>query len=102
MRRTKQRRFLGFYGGERRRKNWAVRTKSAAGAAVRGDQALLIDAAGRTTIDTRWFEFERVGLTFGYCACDGDLGQYQGAEYDVAFLDEGGSCRRRGSSTINA
>ena len=27
-------------------------------------------------------------LSFGYCACDGDLDQYQGAEYDVIFLDE--------------
>ena len=27
-------------------------------------------------------------LDFGYCACDGDLDRYQGAEYDVVFLDE--------------
>ena len=27
-------------------------------------------------------------IKFGYCNCDGDLGQYQGAEYDVIFLDE--------------
>lgn len=25
---------------------------------------------------------------FGYCGCDGDLDQYQGAEYDVIFFDE--------------
>ena len=37
------------------------------------------------------FEFPNGSvLTFGYCACDGDLGQYQGAEYDVVFLDEAG------------
>lgn len=29
-------------------------------------------------------------ITFGYCNNDGDLGQYQGAEYDVIFLDEAG------------
>ena len=29
-------------------------------------------------------------LCFGYCACEADLGQYQGAEYDVVFLDEAG------------
>ena len=29
-------------------------------------------------------------IHFGYCACDGDLGQYQGAEYDVWFADEAG------------
>lgn len=27
-------------------------------------------------------------IKFGYCNCDSDLGQYQGAEYDVIFLDE--------------
>jgi hypothetical protein len=27
-------------------------------------------------------------IKFGYCACDSDLDQYQGAEYDVIFLDE--------------
>ena len=27
-------------------------------------------------------------LDFGYCACDGDLDRYQGAEYDVIFIDE--------------
>ena len=27
-------------------------------------------------------------ISFGYCDSDGDLGQYQGAEYDIIFLDE--------------
>lgn len=27
-------------------------------------------------------------ISFGYCDNDGDMGQYQGAEYDVIFLDE--------------
>ena len=27
-------------------------------------------------------------LDFGYCASDGDLDRYQGAEYDVIFIDE--------------
>ncbi len=27
-------------------------------------------------------------LDCGYCACDGDLDRYQGAEYDVIFIDE--------------
>ena len=27
-------------------------------------------------------------IWFGYCATDGDVGQYQGAEYDVIFIDE--------------
>lgn len=29
-------------------------------------------------------------IKFGYCANDGDLDQYQGAEYDVVFIDEAG------------
>ena len=29
-------------------------------------------------------------ICFGYCDNDGDLGQYQGAEYDVWFADEAG------------
>lgn len=29
-------------------------------------------------------------IAFGYCDNDSDLGQYQGAEYDVIFLDEAG------------
>lgn len=29
-------------------------------------------------------------IWFGYCANDGDLGQYQGAEYDIWFADEAG------------
>lgn len=29
-------------------------------------------------------------IWFGYCASDADLGQYQGAEYDVWFADEAG------------
>ena len=38
---------------------------------------------------TRTFTF-RTGSTleFGYCAGDGDMDRYQGAEYDVIFLDE--------------
>lgn len=27
-------------------------------------------------------------IKFGYCACDADLDRYQGAEYDVIFIDE--------------
>lgn len=29
-------------------------------------------------------------INFGYCASDGDLGQYQGAEFDIWFADEAG------------
>ena len=29
-------------------------------------------------------------ISFGYCNCEADLGQYQGAEYDIWFADEAG------------
>ena len=38
---------------------------------------------------TRTFTFLNGStLEFGYCASDGDMDRYQGAEYDVIFLDE--------------
>lgn len=29
-------------------------------------------------------------ISFGYCACEADLDQYQGAEFDIIFLEEAG------------
>lgn len=41
-------------------------------------------------------------IWFGYCACDGDLGQYQGAEYDVWFADEAGQFQEDWLTQIDA
>ena len=41
-------------------------------------------------------------LSLGYCACDGDLDQYQGAEYDVIFIDEAGQLRPEWIHRLNA
>ena len=41
-------------------------------------------------------------IWFGYCACDGDLGQYQGAEYDVWFCDEAGQFQESWIMQIDA
>lgn len=41
-------------------------------------------------------------IKFGYCACDGDLEQYQGAEYDVIFLDEATNLRQEWVEKITA
>lgn len=41
-------------------------------------------------------------ITFGYCASDSDTGQYQGAEYDVVFLDEAGQLQKSWIDAINA
>lgn len=40
-------------------------------------------------------------ISFGYCANEGDLGQYQGAEYDVVFLDEAGQLQESWIRKIN-
>lgn len=41
-------------------------------------------------------------IKFGYCAKDADLEQYQGAEYDVIFLDEAGQLLEDWIKKINA
>ena len=41
-------------------------------------------------------------INFGYCAADSDLGQYQGAEYDVWFADEAGQFLERWLTEIDA
>jgi len=41
-------------------------------------------------------------IWFGYCAADSDLGQYQGAEYDVWFADEAGQFREEWLTQIDA
>lgn len=41
-------------------------------------------------------------IAFGYCAAAADLGQYQGAEYDVWFADEAGQFREEWLTQIDA
>ena len=41
-------------------------------------------------------------ISFGYCDNDGDLGQYQGAEYDVWFADEAGQFQESWLTQIDA
>ena len=126
----KQRRFLLdrhrhiAYGGARGGgKSWAVRTKAKLLALRYAGIKLLIvrrtlrelqnnhidplrqelaGVAKYKAADKR-FEFPNGSvLTFGYCACDGDLGQYQGAEYDVVFFDEAGQLQKAWIDAINA
>ena len=40
-------------------------------------------------------------ISFRYCANEGDLGQYQGAEYDVVFIDEAGQLQESWIRKIN-
>ncbi|MDD6612262.1 MAG: phage terminase large subunit [Clostridiales bacterium] len=41
-------------------------------------------------------------ISLGYCANDSDLDQYQGAEYDVIFIDEAGQLQAEWIKKINA
>ena len=41
-------------------------------------------------------------IWFGYCACDSDLDQYQGAEYDIWFADEAGQFQESWLKHIDA
>ena len=41
-------------------------------------------------------------INFGYCATESDLGQYQGAEYDVWFADEAGQFLESWLTNIDA
>ena len=126
----KQRRFLLdrhrhiAYGGARGGgKSWAVRTKAKLLALRYAGIKLLIVRRTLRELQTnhidplrrelegiakykaadKRFEFPNGStLTFGYCACDGDMGQYQGAEYDVVFLDEAGQLQKAWIDAINA
>lgn len=40
-------------------------------------------------------------ISFGYCNTDGDVDRYQGAEYDVIFLDEAGQLKEEWIRKIN-
>lgn len=52
--------------------------------------AMLHDIAAYNKSD-KVFRFPNgSSIWFGYCASDSDLGQYQGAEYDIWFADEAG------------
>lgn len=46
--------------------------------------------------------FNGSSIAMGYCSCDSDLDQYQGAEYDVIFLDEAGQLLEEWVKKINA
>ncbi len=54
---------------------------------------LLDDVAKYNRSDKRFTFPNGSTISFGYCATDADLGQYQGAEYDVWFADEAGQFR---------
>lgn len=111
------------YGGARGGgKSWAVRTKAKLLALhYPGIKILIVRKTYKELINNH-IEFLRADLNgiarynktdkvftfgngstiwFGYCATDGDLGQYQGAEYDVIFLDEATNLQEEWIKKIN-
>ena len=126
----KQRRFLldehrhVAYGGARGGgKSWAVRTKAKLLALQWPGIKILIVRRTYPELIKNHVEFLRGELhgiarynetakefrfpngsviDFGYCDADRDLDRYQGAEYDVIFLDEAGQLQEEWIKKINA
>ena len=64
---------------------------------------VILNGAARYNKSDKCFTFPNGStIWFGYCANDGDLGQYQGAEYDVWFADEAGQFMEDWLTTIDA
>jgi len=102
-------RYVGYGGARGGGKSWAVRTKAKILAArYDGIKILIIRRTYPELVNNhinplrtelhglaRYNKTDKVftfpngsTIKFGYCNGDGDLGQYQGAEYDVIFFDE--------------
>lgn len=64
--------------------------------------ALLANIARYNRQDKRFLFPNGSTINFGYCAAEADLGQYQGAEYDVWFADEAGQFQEGWLISIDA
>ena len=60
------------------------------------------NAASYNKSEKRFLFENGSSIWFGYCDCDGDLGQYQGAEFDVWFADEAGQFPENWLTAIDA
>ena len=118
-----EKKYIAFGGARGGGKSWAVRTKAKILAVTYpGIRILIVRKTYKELINNHIeaLRAELLGLAkynktdkvfnfpngstiwFGYCACDGDLGQYQGAEYDVVFIDEAGQLPEDWIKKINA
>lgn len=116
-------RHVGYGGARGGGKSWAVRTKAKILAAVYSGIKVLIvrrtfpellnnhinplreelHGLAKFNKSEKVFSFPNGStIKFGYCNCDSDLGQYQGAEYDVIFLDEATQLQEEWIKKINA
>ena len=65
-------------------------------------QTMLPSSIARYNKSEKVFTFRNKStIWFGYCACDSDLDQYQGAEYDVIFFDEATQLKEEWIRKIN-
>lgn len=101
--------YIAFGGARGGGKSWAVRTKAKLLCLRYAGIKLLIIRKTYKELDNnhisplraelagfakyndakKLFTFPNTStIAFGYCASDGDVEQYQGAEYDVIFIDE--------------
>ena len=101
--------YIAFGGARGGGKSWAVRTKAKLLALRYAGIRMLLIRRTYQELENNHIRFLRAELSgvaeyraaarqflfhngsvldFGYCACDGDLDRYQGAEYDVIFIDE--------------
>ena len=118
-----QHRHVAFGGARGGGKSWAVRTKAKILAAHYPGVKLLIvrrtypellnnhinplreelNGIARYNTSEKCFRFANGStIKFGYCNNDADLNQYQGAEYDVIFLDEATQLQEMWIKKINA
>lgn len=65
-------------------------------------RAMLKDVARYNATDKVFYFLNGSTIWFGYCACEGDLDRYQGAEYDVWFADEAGQFQENWLTSIDA
>ncbi len=116
-------RHVGYGGARGGGKSWAVRTKAKMLAcAYNGIKILIVRRTFPELLNNhinqlreelnglavfnkseKVFTFPNGStIKFGYCATDSDLDQYQGAEYDVIFLDEATQLQENWIKKINA
>ncbi|MGM9548256.1 MAG: phage terminase large subunit [Faecousia sp.] len=116
-------RHVGYGGARGGGKSWSVRTKAKIlSAAYPGIKILIVRRTFPELVNNhinplreelngiaRYNKTEKVftfpngsTIKFGYCNNDADLDQYQGAEYDVIFLDEATQLQEMWIKKINA
>lgn len=114
---------VGFGGARGGGKSWSVRTKAKLMCACyEGIKVLIVRRTykelQKNHIDFLLTELNGVAkynksdkvftfingstISFGYCNCDNDANQYQGAEYDLIFLDEATQLREEWIKKIRA